>query len=178
MGRTDLGSSGEGEQRLVLQAWTHPGYRSPTEGNDVAVLALDRAVPYATLPLETDQGAYRPGTPAIVLGWGYTSEGGPSSSVLRRAQVSLVADSDCAGTFREFDPRMMVCAGDPVGGADACYGDSGGPLVADGRLIGITSWGSGCARESTPGVFVRVAFYAAEISAQLGRSSEPGADGP
>lgn len=169
-GRTDLRTD-EGEQRLVRDVWVHPGYRSPTTGDDVAVLVLDRPVPYATVPLETSRSAYRAGTLATVLGWGYTSERGPSSPVLRSAQVPLVADDDCSAIFREFNPETMVCAGDPYGGADACYGDSGGPLVADGRLIGITSWGSGCARERTPGVFVRVASYVSDIGAQLSESS-------
>ncbi|MCA1673597.1 MAG: serine protease [Actinobacteria bacterium] len=165
-GRTDLRSS-EGEELLVQQVWIHPGYRSPTQGNDVAVLALDRAVPYGTVPLETDPGAYQAGTWATVLGWGYTAEHGPSSPVLRSAQIPLISDTDCTATYREFDSQVMVCASDPRGGVDACYGDSGGPLVADGRLIGITSWGSGCARQGTPGVFVRVASYASDINALL-----------
>ena len=166
VGRTDLRTD-EGEERGVLRAWVHPDYQSPTQGADVAVLFLDRAVPYRPVPLETSQDAYYPGRPATVLGWGYTSEGGPSSSELRRAEVALVADSDCAATFREFNPQSMVCAAASDGRTDACYGDSGGPMVADGRLIGIISWGSGCAREGTPGVYVRVASYAAAISAQL-----------
>jgi trypsin len=170
-GRTDLRSD-EGEERTVLRAWLHPDYQSPTEGADVAVLFLDRAVSYGTVPLETDQDAYVPGLPGTILGWGYTSESGPSSPVLRSAAVSLVADSDCAATFQEFDPETMVCASAPDGRMDACYGDSGGPLIADGRLIGIISWGSGCARQGTPGVYTRVAFYAAAIDAQLDQPAE------
>jgi secreted trypsin-like serine protease len=166
-GRADLRGS-EGEERSVLRAWVDPDYRSPTDGADVAVLTLDRSVPYETLPLETSQSAYPAGRAATVLGWGYTSEGGPSSPTLRRADLPLVADSDCAATFREFRSPAMVCAGNRAGGVDACYGDSGGPLVAGGRLIGITSWGSGCARARTPGVFVRVATYAAVIEEHLG----------
>lgn len=164
-GRTDL-SSDDGEERAILNAWVHPGYRSPVEGHDIAIVLLNQAVPYRVLPMETDPGAYRPGTPATVLGWGYTSERGPSSPVLRSAELALVEDSDCAATFSEFNPQTMVCAGAPYGGVDACYGDSGGPLVADGRLIGITSWGSGCAREDTPGVFVRIASYTAQVQQQ------------
>ncbi|MGH3793857.1 MAG: S1 family peptidase [Pseudonocardiaceae bacterium] len=174
VGRTDLRGA-EGEERMVLRSWIDPDYRSPTQGADVAVLTLDRAVPYETLPLETSRSAYPAGRSATVLGWGYTSEGGPSSSTLRSAEMPLVADSDCAATFREFDPQTMVCAGDRGGGVDACYGDSGGPLIAGGRLIGITSWGSGCARARTPGVFVRIASYAAVIQTQL---DEPALTGP
>ncbi|HEY6424347.1 MAG TPA: serine protease [Pseudonocardiaceae bacterium] len=164
-GRTDLRSS-DGQERQVLRYWIHPDYTSPEHGDDVAVLFLDRALPYPTLPLETDPGAYWAGAPATVLGWGYTAERGPSSSELRSADVVLVADSDCAATYRQFDQRAMVCAGTARGGSDACYGDSGGPLVAGGRLIGVTSWGSGCARAGRPGVYTRVASYAAEIDAQ------------
>ena len=43
--------------------------------------------------------------------------------------------------------RNMICAGGQD--KDACQGDSGGPLVInqDGLfvLIGVTSWGTGCA---------------------------------
>jgi trypsin len=170
-GRTDLRSD-EGEVRMVQRAWIPPGYRAPTEGDDIAVLVLDRALSYRTLPLETDHGAYPPGRPAIVLGWGYTAENGPSSPMLRSAEVPLVEDGDCADIYRDFDADSMVCAGDPSSGMDACYGDSGGPLVAGDRLIGITSWGSGCAREGAPGVYSRVAAYATVINEQLddGRS--------
>jgi len=165
-GRTDLRSN-KGEERWVVRYWVDPGYESPIEGDDVAVLLLDYPVPYRPVPLETDEDAYQAGVPATVFGWGYTSEAGPTSPVLRSAEVPLISDSQCADTYEEFDSREMVCAGEPGGGVDACYGDSGGPLIASGRLIGITSWGSGCGRERAPGVFVRVASYADDIDDKL-----------
>ena len=38
----------------------------------------------------------------------------------------------------------------------SCDGDSGGPLLEDGTVVGLVSWGDGCARHGRPGVYARV----------------------
>lgn len=50
----------------------------------------------------------------------------------------------------------MLCAGFPGGKADACQGDSGGPQFVNMTLYGLVSWGWGCARPCTPGVYTNV----------------------
>lgn len=166
-GRTDMRTN-EGVESGVRQVWVHPGFNGdPLAGDDVAVLTLEREPGYRTIPLNDDPGAYQPGTTATVLGWGYTDENGPSSRRLQEADVPLRSDADCSDTYPQYDPAEMVCAGYPEGGRDACYGDSGGPLVAGGRLIGVTSWGTGCARPGLPGVYTRISSYTAELRPQL-----------
>ena len=62
----------------------------------------------------------------------------------------------------EIDEATMICAGDlSNGGIDSCQGDSGGPLFVDCEdrktvLVGVVSWGYGCADQGYPGVYANV----------------------
>ncbi|QUQ71565.1 S1 family peptidase [Kutzneria sp. CA-103260] len=168
-GRTDLRTR-DGQQLRVTSVWADPSFRDVGTGHDVAVLTLTRSVAYRTLPLvaDGDTSGYQPGVVATVLGWGRVGETAPPSPTLKSVQVPVVSDQTCASEESDFDAGSMVCAGYPQGGRDACAGDSGGPMVVDGRLVGVVSWGDGCARAGKPGVYTRLVNYRDEVSAQLG----------
>jgi secreted trypsin-like serine protease len=166
VGRQDMRTNA-GMVAQVTRVSTATGFTDPGKGDDIAVLTLNRTVPYEAvrLPTASDQGLYREGTTATVLGWGRTSEGGSRSQYLRKVDLPVVSDSSCAASYTNYDARSMVCAGYPDGGVDACQGDSGGPLVVGDALIGIVSWGDGCAQPGKPGVYARVSTYADDIRA-------------
>ncbi|MBK1786722.1 S1 family peptidase [Prauserella cavernicola] len=164
-GRQDKRAS-DGMQFDVRRMWVAPDYQDPTTGDDIAVLKLAGNAPYRAARLATadDAALYAPGTMATVLGWGRLSEGGEKSQTLRGAQVPVVDDPTCGESYRTYDPQTMLCAGFPEGGIDACQGDSGGPLVVGDTLVGVVSWGDGCAAAGKPGVYTRVSSYVQDVA--------------
>ena len=108
------------------------------------------------------------------------------SLILQEGYVPVVDTGVCNSQIRDrineaglaaaypglvIDGVTQLCAG--IGGSDACQGDSGGPLVirkSSGSAVqaGVVSWGMGCAREESPGVYMRVSAFAPWISAVTG----------
>ncbi|THA57193.1 trypsin-like serine protease [Streptomyces sp. A1136] len=169
-GRTELRAA-DGREIAVRSARVNPEYDPKTNAGDIAVLELAEAVPaHYVLPMAgPGHPAYEPGTRADVYGWGDTSGFGDYAYGLRAAHVTVLADEVCAKAYPgdadgQYRPESMVCAGEQEGGKDACQGDSGGPLVAQGRLIGLVSWGRGCGRADSPGVYTRVAAMVGFVS--------------
>ena len=113
----------------------------------------------AVQPISMTTVAPAAGTAVVVTGWGTLSAGGQSPSQLQQVQVNIVGHQECNGNYRAVGgvTDRMICAGVPQGGKDACQRDSGGPLGAYGRLVGVVSWGIGCARQEYPGVYSDVA---------------------
>lgn len=110
--------------------------------------------------------AYKEGERVIVSGWGVISENQRQlSNILRFVQVEVVNTKSCQRVYRgRVTETGHVCAGMQFGGKDSCQGDSGGPLVRvveNNRyeLVGIVSFGYGCAQAGSPGVYTRVANY-------------------
>lgn len=171
-GRQDKRSGG-GVDTSVSRTWVHPDYTDPGQGDDIAVLTVRGSLPYQPVEIagRNDDKLYSSGTKATVLGWGRIADGGARSDYLRSAEVPLITDKSCTSSYGNYDPKKMVCAGYEKGGIDACQGDSGGPLVVGDTLIGIVSWGEGCAKAGKPGVYTRVSEYADDITREMGARS-------
>ena len=162
--RIGSNKAGEGEQVPVSAVTISPEYLGLTSRNDLSILTLSR--PSVNAPTQVagagERSIWDPGTLATIAGWGVTEEDGDLPDTLQKAQVPITTDAYCAEQYgSSFDPGTMVCAGYPEGGIDTCQGDSGGPLFGSAsgvrRVVGVTSWGEGCAREDRPGVYARVA---------------------
>lgn len=143
----------------------HPQYNRSTLDYDYALIQLDHDSSFRPIDLnrvEIDIAA----TPTNVWtsGWGTTSEGSFAlPNILNKVEIPLVTKEACnSSTAYNGDiTDHMICAGLPEGGKDSCQGDSGGPLFVkqtsgDFTLIGIVSWGEGCARPNKFGVYSKV----------------------
>ena len=150
------GSQSRGVDQIII----HPQYSGNSLNNDYALLLLDEPITdFEPIQLITDNSHDNEPVMSTVMGWGATSSGGWGSTYLMEVDVPI--DNSC-GNYSNWEiTNNMVCAGDNNGGEDSCQGDSGGPLImtnGDGEyeLIGIVSWGYGCADAGYPGVYSRI----------------------
>lgn len=115
-----------------------------------------------------------------VAGWGSLFEGSPTYHLLQKVNVPLVASAHCEEQLQAARPEAagyldesMFCAGYEQGEMDACQGDSGGPIFyhdeTRGRpvLLGVVSWGLGCARENLSGIYGDASFVYPWIAQQI-----------
>ena len=178
-GRTDMRTD-DGTVRSAVAIWVHPDFVPSELVADVAVVTLDRPMPYRPSPmvLPSDDYLYRPGRAALTLGWGVMSATNPGGTVLQQLHLPLTSDEDCAAqyppgdpAFPPFIPFAHTCAGYPADDAGIAGGDSGGPLVVAGKLVGITSTRN-LAEPTDSAIFTRLRSYAEEVSRQVEGGSQ------
>jgi secreted trypsin-like serine protease len=110
------------------------------------------------------------GTTACATGWGATFEGGPGAIDLHGVELPIVSTEVCnrPESYGGDVTAAMMCAGKKEGGVSSCEGDSGGPVstLVEGRptLIGVVSWGEGCARRLKYSIYARVSTVAPWIA--------------
>ena len=174
VGETTLAITND-TQRFVMDVAVikqHPGYDSSTLSNDICVLELSSAVDLTSFPHikpaclpYSSQITDFVGQSAVVSGWGTIGSGLTLNSHLHEVSVEVYGNSNC-GAHTTAMTSDMFCAGAMEGGKDSCQGDSGGPLIASDpnnsgalTLIGVVSWGYGCADVNAPGVYSNVPYF-------------------
>ncbi|KAK2616403.1 hypothetical protein QQS21_000644 [Conoideocrella luteorostrata] len=172
----------------VKSFFRHPDYlnKDGAPVNDIAIWKLVRSVrkdlniEFAELP----EPCYdlEPQSKVTAAGWGLLKEQNETNpdatlpDTLEEVTVAVVDRDTCAENIKSSHNSQpikenMICAIRP--GQDSCQGDSGGPLVKAKTkiLVGIVSFGYGCARKDTPGVYTRVGSFVGFIKKYL--SDEP-----
>ncbi|XP_066998945.1 venom protease [Anabrus simplex] len=169
----------ESTERRIKNGTRHDGFTLLTFNNDIAVLELDKPVDFGSsikpACLPQSNAVNYTNSVGIVTGWGRIEERKPTSNMLRKVAVPIISMDRCrrAGYPRHRITENMICAGYPQGKQDACQGDSGGPMHIDTEkggleVIGIVSWGRGCARPNFPGIYTRIANYLDWVEDRVG----------
>ncbi|KAG8198550.1 hypothetical protein JTE90_026451 [Oedothorax gibbosus] len=159
-------------ERRVYVMVLHPEFDHITYENDLALLRFNEPVKLQAnivpVCLPDSMGDIT-GRIAVVTGWGRLSEAGELPASLHEVRMPILSNEECEQMYYEAGYAenirdVFVCAGLSSGGLDACEGDSGGPMVVRGNegqwtLVGLISWGMGCAAPKQPGVYTRISQF-------------------
>jgi len=175
VGRHDHGDR-DGEVMSVKRELEHPDYESKTTNNDYMLIFLDKPVSVDNVKFASVTDNFVGVDEAVtVVGWGDIDISNKEKlpDELQEVEVYTISNKECDDSEGEIDgsedsykgeiTSSMLCAEHPKR-KDACQGDSGGPLVKKSgsgsreefELVGVVSWGIGCAHDDFPGVYARV----------------------
>ncbi|KAK1207996.1 FAXD protein, partial [Pygoscelis papua] len=159
------------EQKIdVERSWTHPHYDSNDYNSDIALLYLssdvifnEYAIPICLPSPNLATLLSEEGRIGLVSGWGATHNRGSTLRFLMKVQLPIVNMETCQQSTDRLVTDNMLCAGYDTEVADACKGDSGGPFTVlyhnTWFLLGVVSWGEGCAEKGKYGIYTRVSNY-------------------
>ncbi|XP_059525816.1 transmembrane protease serine 11B-like [Myotis daubentonii] len=158
---------------------SHENFSGPGVHNDIALVQLAKEVSFSKyvrkICLPEAKMKLADNDSVVVTGWGTLYMNGPLPNILQEALVKIIDNKVCNAphALSGLVTDNMLCAGFMSGKTDACQNDSGGPLVyPDSRniwhLVGIVSWGDGCAQKNKPGVYTRVTAYRDWITSKTG----------
>ena len=164
-------STNQGRRVAYRDFAVHPQYNSAQYSHDIVVFYLEeeiKNIPYIKLKQEP---ITTPGEIYTVIGFGDINGQDFTrlqlSDHLREVDVEYIPNDICDlmhGNNGEVTEDMLCAGGNSK---DACYGDSGGPLlqtdpnddIANDFLVGVVSWGRGCADPRYPGVYTRISYF-------------------
>ncbi|CRK95821.1 CLUMA_CG009273, isoform A [Clunio marinus] len=144
----------------------HEKYNIETNANDIALartktyIKFNRGVGPACMPYTfMHNDIYFDGKSLSAVGWGVTEYAGPSSNILKKAQIQVVNLQTCLQQNKFID-NTKICTKESQSGS-SCSRDSGGGLYwSYGKkyAVGIISYGTYCA-SSVPSVNTRITSY-------------------
>ncbi|CAK1542036.1 unnamed protein product [Leptosia nina] len=175
-------SGGNPQDAKIKRIIKHPNFNSPKKYFDIAIIEIVDAVVFTKFIqpacLWSKFDTKELGNKATTTGWGIVETAGMKTSPnLQAAVVDIINSETCDNLLKPHRSRLwggleshQLCAGKLTGGVDACQGDSGGPLQVQIPLpiktqgsmhyvIGVTSFGIGCALPNLPGVYTRVSSF-------------------
>ncbi|KAK4872912.1 hypothetical protein RN001_014941 [Aquatica leii] len=162
-----------GDSYDVEEFIPHEKYDPEVILHDIALIKLKNAVKLSDSVKKIElAGEDTPSGKELVLsGWGLTGVGilqllSPPPNKLQTIKLMSISNDKCAQAHPDGDIKAShLCTFTRIG-EGACYGDSGGPLVADGKQVGVVSWGIPCAK-GKPDVFTRTYSYLDWISEHI-----------
>jgi len=174
IGAHDLRNLRNADELLARRVISHPEYNSRTTDFDFALIQLSRPSRFRPIAMAEQDLNLKSGIrlDLTIAGWGALKEGAWNlPNRLHKVTVPYVDRATCNVPYNGAITESMLCAGFEGGGKDSCQGDSGGPLVAYengfARLVGVVSWGQGCARPNFFGVYANVAHVMSWIESYL-----------
>ena len=140
---------------------------------DIALIELKGNSKLAPIALNDTELRISPVKPTMawVSGWGMLRSGGHKLPyVLQKVELPLVTHEECnsPASYNGEVKDHAICAGYKQGGKDSCQCDSGGPLFLKSEsgfsLVGIVSYGEGCAKPNKYGVYTKVNYFTSWIA--------------
>jgi len=154
----------------------HPRFSPYTMDNDIALIELATNVTNVSPIAYDTMHSLTSGTQTKVAGWGNMSTVNDIYPNDLRAALIPIVDFNQCNASNAYDSALtqnMICAGYFVSNRDSCQGDSGGPLIVDNTLVGIVSWGNGCAEDGFPGIYTKVQNYTSWIETYVPKQEIP-----
>ena len=153
----------------------HEGWNPKTNDFDIALVEVASDLTGTAVVGDTSTTEHPATVQVRVTGWGRTSKTkNAGSKTLQGIEIPYVTRATCnrPASYDGEITENMICAGVPQGGVDSCQGDSGGPATAtiagNRRLVGIVSWGEGCAMRDKYGVYTNVSKFRGWVSDKTG----------
>jgi len=173
-----------GERIKVSQIIPHPNFDTIRLKNDIALLHLVTPINNNKIislnGISFDLPVVADYANSTVIGWGSVSANSKDPrfpAELEQVDLPIIPESQCRQLMGNDIFSTSLCAGVLEGGKDSCQGDSGGPLISvlsgENQLIGIVSWGNGCAKQYSPGVYTRVSKYEGFITRHICGNEQP-----